>query len=402
MRISTTFGMNQIVSHGFGVFLFAALVPLMREEIGISHWHLAVTGALTQLSYLAGALLLSLAGHRISSARLALVTGSITSLLLLTMAGLDDPLAVMLVLILAAACAAISWGAIVELISRYTAPELKSTYLSTVSSGTAWGYGLNGLLVLLIVPLFGWRSGWLIAGVLGCTTVLLTWRLLIRLQNRSGNNQHSTQSAALTAAQLFRAVTRERTAFFASLICCLVGFATMPFSTWLSTYLAEQGAAVQLGGYTWTAAGMTGMLAGFLTGKLADSRGHGVALLLVFIGFAIGIIAFVYDPVSFAVIAGCGYGLMYFPMWGIIAGWLNRHYSATATMQINSIGMVVFGLGGASGNLLAGWLQELNGSLTSIYMIIAVDALLLVLIALYVQLTEAKPNKLVQQENALC
>jgi hypothetical protein len=35
MRISAVFGLNQIVSHGFGLLLFAALVPLMRESIGV-------------------------------------------------------------------------------------------------------------------------------------------------------------------------------------------------------------------------------------------------------------------------------------------------------------------------------------------------------------------------------
>ncbi len=88
-----------------------------------------------------------------------------------------------------------------------------------------------------------------------------------------------------------------------------------------------------------------------------------MALLIVFGGFALGQFAFVYDPASFAVFAGFGYGLMYFPMWGIIAGWVNQHYSSTATMQINGIGMVTFGLGGALGNLMAGFIRDFSGSL---------------------------------------
>jgi MFS family permease len=75
MRMPTTFGMNQIVSHGFGMFLFAALMPYMRESIDISNWQLATIGALTQLAYLAGAMLLGVLGHRIGTGRLALLTG---------------------------------------------------------------------------------------------------------------------------------------------------------------------------------------------------------------------------------------------------------------------------------------------------------------------------------------
>ncbi|MGY8870855.1 MAG: MFS transporter [Pseudomonadales bacterium] len=387
MRMTSTFGMSQIISHGFGVFLFAALVPMMRESIDISHWHLAAIGALTQLSYLGGAMLLGLIGHRIDSGRLVLISGSVTSLLLFVMATLDDPLMISLVLTCMAASAAISWGAIVELITRYARPALCSTCLSSASSGTAWGYGLNGLFILLVVPFWGWRSGWLLAGMLGVVSIILTFLLLKSLKARSATGLEET-AAALSSRELFRVIVRERAAFFACLICLMVGFATMPFSTWLNTYLAELMLPPALGGYTWTVAGITGMAAGFLSGKLADSKGHGVALLVVFGGFAAGLLAFTYDPSYFAVFAGFGYGLMYFPMWGIIAGWVNKHYSSTATMQINGIGMVTFGLGGALGNLMAGIIQDLSGSLERVYWVITIDALLLVLLAIYICWTE--------------
>lgn len=392
MRMTTTFGINQIISHGFGVFLFAALVPMMKESIAISHWHLATIGALTQLSYLGGAMLLGLLGHRVASEWLVLVTGTITSVLLFVMATLDDPMMVLLVLTCMAACAAISWGAIVELITRNARPALCSTCLSSASSGTAWGYGLNGLLILLVVPLLGWRSGWLLAGMLGAVTVIITIFLLKNLKQRAVTKPLNT-TTALSARQLFHTIARERAAFFACLICFMVGFATMPFSTWLNTYLAELMLPPALGGYTWTMAGVTGMIAGFLSGKLADSKGHGVALLIVFGGFALGLFAFVYDPAYFAVFAGFGYGLMYFPMWGIVAGWVNQHYSSTATMQINGIGMVTFGLGGALGNLMAGFIQDSSGSLEKVYWVIALDALLLVGLALYIYLTERQKTE---------
>lgn len=387
MRMTSTFGMSQIISHGFGVFLFAALVPMMRESIDISHWHLAAIGALTQLSYLGGAMLLGLIGHRIDSGRLVLISGSVTSLLLFVMATLDDPLMISLVLTCMAASAAISWGAIVELITRYARPALCSTCLSSASSGTAWGYGLNGLFILLVVPFWGWRSGWLLAGMLGVVSIILTFLLLKSLKARPATGLEET-TAALSSRELFRVIVRERAAFFACLICLMVGFATMPFSTWLNTYLAELMLPPTLGGYTWTVAGITGMAAGFLSGKLADSKGHGVALLVVFGGFAAGLLAFTYDPSYFAVFAGFGYGLMYFPMWGIIAGWVNKHYSSTATMQINGIGMVTFGLGGALGNLMAGIIQDFSGSLERVYWVITIDALLLVLLAIYICWTE--------------
>jgi hypothetical protein len=70
----TIFGMNQVVTHGFGLFLFAALEPLMRESMVISHWHLAMIGVLTQLACLE-AMLLILIGHRLGTGTMALTIG---------------------------------------------------------------------------------------------------------------------------------------------------------------------------------------------------------------------------------------------------------------------------------------------------------------------------------------
>ncbi|UTW10929.1 MFS transporter [Marinobacterium rhizophilum] len=395
MRMAAVFGLNQVVSHGFGVFLFAALLPLMRESIAISNWQLASIGALTQLSYLAGALLLGLIGHRIGTVRLALVTTSLTTGLLFLMSQLRDPLHITLALVILAASASISWGTIVEIISRYANKASCSTTMSCASSGTAWGYGINGLLILLVVPHLGWESGWVIAGGVGVLALILSWNLLRGLAP-AGVASFDTDAAnvisvagaeAIPARQLLAVILRERTAFFACLICCLVGFSAMPFSAWLNLYLDERGLPAALGGYTWTVVGITGMIAGLLIGKLADHKGHGTAFTVIFSGFALGLLAFMFDPARWALLAGFGYGLMYFPMWGIVAGWVSQHYGSTATMQINGVCMVTFGMGGTLGNLLAGYLREATGSLSLMYDILTVTALLLVALGLFIRHT---------------
>jgi len=383
MRMPTTFAMNQIVSHGFGMFLFAALLPFMGESIGFSSWQLATIGALSQLAYLGGALLLGTFGHHLGTSRLALLTGCLASCLLFMMSQLRDPLAITLVLTCLAASAAISWGCIVEILSRCARPEDRATYLSCASSGTAWGYAINGLLILLVVPALGWQMSWQLAALFGALVVCLTWHLLRNLPKAPGATMDNRE-AMIAPRRLLAIVLGERTALIACLICLLVGFTTMPFSYWLNTYLAELGLPATLGGYTWAMVGGTGMLAGLVIGRLADRKGHGVALMLIFSGFAAGLWAFAHDPGRWALVAGFGYGLMYFPMWGIVAGWVNRRYSSTATMQISGICMVAFGMGGALGNLLAGYVRETVGSLQGVFFGLAAMSLLLVLLAVIV------------------
>jgi MFS family permease len=384
MRMAVVFGMNQVVSHGFGMFLFAALVPMMREATGLSYWHLALAGALTQLAYLAGALTLGLLGARLGTRRIALISGIVSSSLLFSMPLLREPASIIVALVCLAASAAMSWGAIVEIISRCAPLERRSTYLSSASSGTAWGYGISGLVILWVVPRWGWESSWRLAGVMGVVVLGVTWYTLRHLHEPQG--QSSTGAAqAIPVSQLLRTLFTERTAFFAVAICFLVGFCTMPFSNWLNTYLEELGLPAELGGYSWSTVGVTGMVAGFITGKLADRKGHATALLLIFAAFALGQLAFTYNPADMVLLASFGYGLMYFPMWGIVAGWVNQQYSATATMQISGICMVTFGLGGALGNLVLGAIRDASGLLQPGFLLLSMVSLVLLGLGLHIR-----------------
>ena len=406
MRIAATFGLNQIVSHGFGVFLFAALVPLMREDIALTHWHLATIGAISQLAYLAGALLLGVIGHRLSSATLALCTGTISTGLLFTMSQVQDPLIITIVLATLAASAAISWGTIVEIISRCAKPEQCSTQLSCAGSGTAWGYGINGLLILVVVPSLGWQASWQAAAAFGVFVVVMTWRLLARISSDEARQTAgpATNSSAdtnipaantIAAKKLFSVIINERTALFSCIICFLVGISAMPFATWFNTYLDELGLPAALGGYTWSIVGLSGMVAGFAAGFIADRMGHAIALLVIFSGFGMCLACFIYQPSRYALIAGFGYGLMYFPVWGILAGWIRQRFSSTATMQISSICMVTSGLGGALGNLLAGYIREVSGSLDLVYLAITMAVILLVLLMIFIICLDLKKNQAV-------
>ncbi|SBS30522.1 Major Facilitator Superfamily protein [Marinomonas aquimarina] len=395
MRLAITFGFNQVISHGFGLFLFAALVPLMQQSIDITSWHLATIGALTQLAYLAGAMLLGVIGHRLDSGKLLLGSGLLTSALLFTMAWLSDPLIITVVLTVMAFSAAFCWGGIVEMTTCYGRLDRASTNLSISASGTAWGYSFNGLVILLVVPVFGWRSGWIAAAVFGLVVLLATLQLLKSLKRNNENANINVDllvpSSAMSSGQLFKTVFTERTAFLSCLVLFLVGLSTMTFSTWLNVFLAQLGLPASLGGYTWSVIGITGMIAGFAVGKLADQKGHGLSLLAMFGAFAIGLVAFTYDPAKFVLLAGIGYGLMYFPIWGVIAGWVSKQYSSKATMQINGIGMVTFGLGGALGNLMAGFINDATGSLINVYWLITAVGCVLFMLAGYIYFSSRHP-----------
>ena len=123
MKVTVVLGANQILSHGFGVFLFAALFPFMRDTLGLTHWHLAAVGIATQVSYLSGALSVGYLGRHLTPEKLILITGAGSSALLLALALLSNPLMIIAALSILAFSAAVCWSAIVGLISQHVAED---------------------------------------------------------------------------------------------------------------------------------------------------------------------------------------------------------------------------------------------------------------------------------------
>ena len=103
-----------------------------------------------------------------------------------------------------------------------------------------------------------------------------------------------------------------------------------------STSLDELGLPASIGGYTRSIVGISGMVAGFITGRIADKMEHAIALLVIFSCLFMRLLSFIYDPTRFAFVAGFGCGMMCFPVLGILADSIRQHYSSTATMQISS------------------------------------------------------------------
>ncbi|MBB1488885.1 MFS transporter [Oceanospirillum sediminis] len=370
MRLAIILGANQVISHGFGVFLFAALFPLMRDALDMTYWHLTLTGVATQIAYLAGALCVSILGRIISAERLILLTAGGATLLLAGLSQVAEPVIIIVLLFLLAFSAAGCWGAIVGLISQYADKQNAATSLSVAGSGTAWGYGINGLILLWWVPVFGWQSVWILtAGIAGLIflTTLYMMRSLSSVSTRQPEKLSESELNMLSVRQLIMACLTEHRALFSCLIYFQIGLTCITFTSWLNTRLDEVDPSGFQGAITWSVIGISGMLAGILIGRVADKKGHEVALLLAASGYAAGLLAFSFNPLQFAVIAGAGYGMIYFPVWGVVSSWLAQRYSPVATMQLSGVGMIASAIGGSLGNIIAGQILNQTGSLTLLY-----------------------------------
>lgn len=385
MYMAIVFAFNQVVSHGFGLFLFAAVVPFMQQSTEITFWHIGIAGAATQVAYLLGASLLGIIGSAVSMRKVSIATGTLAPIILLFISFLSDPLMIIVALVLLALSASMSWGAIVEIVSRHAPDNRRSTYLSSASSGTAWGYGIIGLVIIWLVPILGWEISWRFASVFGLLVLIATILMFKKLGKATSNNEHKVVSVKFS--DFLKGTLIQKRALLACTLFFFIGITTMPFSTWLNSYIAELKLPMEMAGVSWTTVGITGMFAGVILGGFADKYGNSVAILILFLVFGASQIAFNLDPASMLLMACIGYGVMYFPVWGVVAGWLNETFDSLSTMRISGFCMLTFGVGGATGNVIMGLIKENTASLQLGFSLLSYLSLGMILIALYISRT---------------
>lgn len=382
MYMAIVFAFNQVVSHGFGLFLFAAVVPFMQQSTEITFWHIGIAGAATQVAYLLGAFLLGIIGSAVSMRKVSIATGTLAPIILLFISFLSDPLMIIVALVLLALSASMSWGAIVEIVSRHAPDNRRSTYLSSASSGTAWGYGIIGLVIIWLVPILGWEISWRFASVFGLLVLIATILMFKKLGKATSNNEHKVVSVKFS--DFLKGTLIQKRALLACTLFFFIGITTMPFSTWLNSYIAELKLPMEMAGVSWTTVGVTGMFAGIILGGFADKYGNSLAILILFLVFGASQIAFNLNPASMLLMACIGYGVMYFPVWGVVAGWLNETFDSLSTMRISGFCMLTFGVGGATGNVIMGLIKENTASLQLGFSLLSYLSLGMILIAIYI------------------
>jgi MFS family permease len=380
--MAIVFAFNQVVSHGFGLFLFAAVVPFMQQSTEITFWHIGIAGAATQVAYLLGAFLLGIIGSAVSMRKVSIATGTLAPIILLFISFLSDPLMIIVALVLLALSASMSWGAIVEIVSRHAPDNRRSTYLSSASSGTAWGYGIIGLVIIWLVPILGWEISWRFASVFGLLVLIATILMFKKLGKATSNNEHKVVSVKFS--DFLKGTLIQKRALLACTLFFFIGITTMPFSTWLNSYIAELKLPMEMAGVSWTTVGVTGMFAGVILGGFADKYGNSLAILILFLVFGASQIAFNLNPASMLLMACIGYGVMYFPVWGVVAGWLNETFDSLSTMRISGFCMLTFGVGGATGNVIMGLIKENTASLQLGFSLLSYLSLGMILIAIYI------------------
>jgi predicted MFS family arabinose efflux permease len=342
---------------GFGIYLFAQLVPDMRASLGFDISYVGTLTASGQFGFLICALLAAWITPRIGGGWVIFGSGVVCAVALLLIPLTHNILLIGALLTILAGTAATVFVPMVDVISRTVAYKYRGMAMGLVSSGTSYGVFINSLLVPLYAPQGEWRMVWWIVGLI--TVVLAVGVMVVFSRARLFARNIDSPAQEETQVTVGKSALMQPWVLMVWAMNFLLGFSTFPFQNYLSSYLrTELNFDVAYAAQIWASIGFVGMFSGLIVGWLSDRTGLRAAMLLVYACVAGAALIFVVHPVGY---------------WPLAAGIL----FAVAFYPIFGVANILQGVGGMIGNFCAGLLASFNGSFVGVYAVIGVVALLM-------------------------
>jgi MFS family permease len=370
-------------TYGFGIYLFAQLVPDMRVSLGFDISYVGAMTAAGQAGFLVSALLAAWLTPRVGGGWVIFGSGVVCAVALLLMPLAHSVVLIGLLLTVLAGTAATVFVPMVDVISRAVAFKYRGMAMGLVSSGTSYGVFINSLLVPLYAPQGEWRAVWWIVGLITVVMVIAVFGVFNRAQLF---RPQPTSSGPLDPAQAVgrKALTQGWVLMIGSMNF-LIGLSTFPFQNYLSSYLrTELHFDVAYTAGIWASIGFVGMFAGLALGWLSDRIGLRAAMLIVYFCVALAALILVIQPRGvWPLVAGILFAAAFYPIFGLIPAYVSKTASSTAlAVTIFGVANILQGVGGMIGNFCAGLLASFSGSFVTVYAVIGLVALVLAILTL--------------------
>ena len=369
-------------TYAFGIYFFPALIPEMRRDLGFDQEFVGLATGLSQAGLMIAAFLASILVPIIGPMRVMLITVAVNAAGLLAMATISNPVFMVPVMAAFGGCAGAAWIAVVAISPDVLPARHQGKLLGLMSSGTAYGVFLNGLILPPLVSGWGWQTSWTVVGVLSTALlVAAAWRLAPLWG-------HSTRRAAATGAPQHQPRNLrgllQPTAILVIAILFVSGLVLSPFQTYLSSLLREGfGWRMETASRCWSAIGIGGMVGGFLLGAAADRISAKWAMVVAY-GLLIlaALSVFLAQDIWPVYLGTLLFGAAFNAIFGLIAAYIAKHFPPGIAVPLQGATMVALGCGSMLGNYLGGLMADRSGRFEGIYIAVLCGVIVLLVCAL--------------------
>ncbi|MEM5405281.1 MFS transporter [Paraburkholderia unamae] len=368
ISVAVVFTLFVAVVFGFGLYLFALVVPVIRQSLGFDYTAIGIVTGGAQTAYLVAALVCPRLATRFGEGQVIVVAVAAAALLLLLFAQVQSVMSVGLVLAGLGATAAFMMVPSVGAISGTVPFGYRSRVNGLVSSGTAYGQFANGVLVSRLLPEYSWHSIWIVAASVSLVIALVGLLALRRFSPQVFSRKAPKRAESRHASgDRWRLVTRPNLTVW--ILLALSGMACGPWQNYLSSFLAdEQGHSLETIGQVWSTIGVVGLFSGFAAGMAADKAGVRIALAFSFTALAGSglLIAFHSDAWQLRAAAVC-FGLSFYAIYGLIPAYISKTMDPRSATTVFGVANVFLGLGTTLGNVMGGNFAGWFGSLKDVF-----------------------------------
>ncbi len=386
--IEITFFFTAFVSatYAFGIYFFPALIPEMRLDLGFDQEFVGLATGLSQGGLMIAAFLASVLVPIIGPMRVMLIAMVVNAAGLLAMAVIADPVLMVPVMAAFGGCAGATWIAIVAIAPDVLPARHQGKLLGLMSSGTAYGVFLNGLILPPLVSGWGWRSAWVVVGAISAALLIAAvWRLapLWSHSTRRVEAPHVAATGARRQPLDLRGLLQP-TAVLVTAILFISGLVLSPFQTYLSSLLREgYGWQMETASRCWSAIGIGGMVGGFLLGAAADRISAKWAMVAAYGLLILSALSVFLAQSTWPVYLGTLlFGAAFNAIFGLIAAYIAKQFPPRIAVPLQGVTMVALGCGSMLGNYIGGLMADRSGRFEGIYIAVLCGVIVLLLCAL--------------------
>ena len=244
-----------------------------------------------------------------------------------------------------------------------------------ITSGNGLGVIITGFLVPKLNEMFGadgWRYSWL---ALGVTTLLFTLFCGIAIKSAPAEKASTYKPAGIAD---WRSVGTSPLIWKMGLTYFTFGLSYVIYVTFFGAYLVkEAGLTVESAGTLWALVGGLSIASGPLWGHISDRIGRRYSLALVYFLQSFSFLLFTQRGGVFSLYTSVFlFGVTAWSIVSVLAAYCGDCFSPSLAFSALGFLTLFFGVGQALGPSIAGYIADLTGTFTSVFLLSSLIAAL--------------------------
>lgn len=362
---------------GLARYAYAMLLPAMQTGLGLSYDQSGYIGTGNFIGYLLSVMLVPSA-LRHTTPRIAVTGGLLViSLALLAISRCTAFWQVFCLYTLAGSGGGFANIPLMQLITYWFQRSHRGRALGLTLGGNGAGIALAGVLIPLLNQAYGiegWRTGWLVLGLI-CLLVTLIAGLLLRNSPSELGLEPIGTAGTCCAWQLEHRSRADDAGLLLrlGLVYLAFGATFMIYGTFMvTTMVREYSMTEAAAGAYWSWVGLFSLFSGVLFGGISDRIGRKNGLALVFlVQTAAYLLVGLQLGGGWLVASIVFYGLAVFAIPAIMAAAVADYLGLARAAAAFSTVTLFFAVGQSAGPALAGVLARMSGSFSPAYLLAA-------------------------------